>query len=123
MPPTIESYYRWAIKEIEQEVEATADANAASLIDKYGMVPIKINTSREVQMVKVEREHVSRGYNIYTNQMPGSVVKTTDVRLEVPVVRSDTLEAIVTQKLAPMPYSLGVECPPFKYDNERSVVL
>ena len=122
MPPTIESYYRWAIKEIEQEVEATADANAASLIDKYGMVPIKIDTSREVQMVKVEREHVSRGYNIYTNQMPGSVVKTTDVRLEVPVVRSDTLEAIVTQKLAPMPYSLGVECPPFKYDNERSVV-
>ena len=29
MPPTIDSYYRSAIKEIEQEVEATADADAA----------------------------------------------------------------------------------------------
>ena len=122
MPPTIESYYRWAIKEIELEVEATADANAASLIDKYGMVPIKIDTSREVQMVKVEREYVRREYDIFADQMPGSVAKTTDVRLEVPVVRSDTLEAIATQKLAPIPYSLGVACPPFKYDNERGVV-
>ena len=117
MPPTIDSYYRSAIKEIEQEVEATADADAALLIEKYGMVPIEIDASRKEQMVEVEREHVRRGYDIYTNQIPGSVVKTTDVRLEVPVVRSDTLEAIATQQLAPMPSSLGFEQPPFKYDN------
>ena len=40
MPLTIENYYRWAIKTIEQEVEATADADAAFLIDKYGMVGV-----------------------------------------------------------------------------------
>ena len=77
MPPIIESYYRWAIKEIEQEVEATAGANAASLIDNYGMVPIKINTSREVQMVKVEREYVRREYDIFADQIPSSVAKIT----------------------------------------------
>ena len=123
MPPTIDSYYRSAIKEIEQEVEATADADAALLIEKYGMVPIEIDASRKKQMVEVKREYVRRGYDIYTNQMPGSVVETTDVRLEVPVVRSDTLEAIATQQLAPMPFSLGFEQPPFKYDNVGGVVF
>ena len=42
------------------------------------MVPIEIDASRGEQLVEVEREHALRGYDIYTNRMPGSVVKTND---------------------------------------------
>ena len=105
MPPTINDYYREAIRVIEQEVEETADVDVAYFIDRHGMVPIEIDASRNEQLVEV-----------------GSVSKTTDVRMEVPVVSSDTLKTIESEKLAPMPFSLGFEYPPFKYDHGRGVV-
>ena len=131
MIPTISDYYRAAIKALTKEVEATADADVigrdyddwyAYLIDKHGMVPIEIDASRGEQLVEVEREHVLRGYDIYTDRMPGSVVKTNDVRLEVPVVPTDTLEVIANQNLASSPFLLGSGYPPFEYDHRRGVV-
>ena len=131
MIPTISDYYRAAIEALRKEVEATADADVigrdyddwyAYLIDKHGMVPIEIDASRGEQLVEVEREHVLRGYDIYTDQMPGSVVKTNDVRIEVPVVPTDTLEVIANKHLATNPFSLGLGYPPFEYDHGRGVV-
>ena len=131
MIPTISDYYRSAIEALKKEVEATADADVigrdyddwyAYLIDKHGMVPIEIDASRSEQLVEVEREHVLRGYDIYTDRMPGSVVKTNDVRIEVPVVPSDTLEVIVNEHLATNPFSISFGYPPFEYDHGRGVV-
>ena len=129
--PTISDYYRAAIEALKNEVEATTDADVlgrdhddwyAYLIEKHGMVPIEIDASRSEQLVEVEREHALRGYDIYTNRMPGSVVKTNDVRIEVPVVPSDTLEVIAREHLATNPYSIGFGYPPFEYDHGRGVV-
>ena len=131
MIPTISDYYRAAIEALKKKVEATADADVigrdyddwyAYLIDKHGMVPIEIDASRGEQLVEVEREHVLREYDIYTDRMPGSVVKTNDVRIEVPVVPTDTLEVIANQHLAANPFSLGLGYPPFEYDHRRGVV-
>ena len=129
--PTISDYYRAAIEALKNEVEATTDADVlgrdhydwyAYLIEKHGMVPIEIDESRSEQLVEVEREHALRGYDIYTNRMPGSVVKTNDVRIEVPVVPSDTLEVIAREHLATNPYSISYGYPPFEYDHGRGVV-
>ena len=131
MTPTISDYYRAAIDALKEEVEATADAEVigrelddwcAYLIEKHGMVPIEIDASRGEQLVEVERERVLQGYDIYTNGMPGSVVKTNDVRIEVPVVPSDTLEVIAYQHLATNPFSVSFGYPPFEYDHTRGVV-
>ena len=104
MIPTISDYYRAAIEALRNEVEATTDADVigrdhddwyADLIEKHGMVPIEIDASRGEKLVEVEREHVLRGYDVCTDQIPGSVVKTNDVRIEVPVrggpLNSDSL--------------------------------
>ena len=131
MIPTISDYYRAAIEALKQEVEATTDADVigrdhddwcAYLIDKHGMVPIEIDASRGEQLVEVERERVLRGYDIYSDRMPGSVVKTNDVRIEVPVVSTDTLEVIANQHLATNPFSISFNYPPFEYDHRRGVV-
>ena len=131
MIPTISDYYRAAIEALKKEVEATADTDVIGrdyddwytyLIDKHGMVPIDIDASRSEQLVEVEREHVLRAYDIYTDGMPGRVVKTNDVRIEVPVVPTDTLEVIANRQLATNPFSLGLQYPPFEYDHGRGVV-
>ena len=131
MIPTISDYYRAAIEALKNEVEATTDADVigrdhddwyADLIEKHGMVPIEIDASRGEKLVEVEREHVLRGYDVCTDQMPGSVVKTNDVRIEVPVVPSDTLEVIAIQHLATNPFSISFRYPPFEYDHGRGMV-
>ena len=131
MIPTISDYYRAAIEALTNEVEATTDADVigrdhddwyADLIEKHGMVPIEIDASRGEKLVEVEREHVLRGYDVCTDQMPGSVVKTNDVRIEVPVVPSDTLEVIAIQHLATNPFSISFRYPPFEYDHGRGMV-
>ena len=129
--PNIGDYYRAAIEALKNEVEATTDADVlgrdhddwyAYLIEKHGMVPIEIDASRSEQLVEVEREHALRGYDIYTGRMPGSVVKTNDVRIEVPVVPSDTLQVIASEHLATNPFSISFGYPPFEYDHGRGVV-
>ena len=129
--PTISDYYRAVIEALKNEVEATTDADVlgrdhddwcACLIEKHGMVPIDIDASRGEQLVEVERERVLRGYDIYSDRRPGSVVKTNDVSIEVPVVSTETLEVIANQHLATNPFSISFNYPPFEYDHRRGVV-
>jgi len=130
MPPTISDYYRAALDEVRQVVEATPDGDVlgrdqdewcAYLVSKYGMERIELDTSRGEQLVEVEREHRLRGYDVISGRGPGSIVKAHDVRIEVPVVPSDTLQEIVKHKLATNPYSLTRGYPPFEYDHRRGV--
>jgi len=131
MPPTISDYYRHAIDALTKEVDDTPDADVlgwdydqwrAYLERKWGMETIEYDNSRAEQLVEVQREHVSRGYDIFTDRMPGDVYRTHDVRLEIPVIPSDTLQVISDQHLATNPFSLVSAYPPFDYDHQNGIV-
>jgi hypothetical protein len=115
MMSTIGDYHRAAIQGLKEEVDSTADDKVIGmntddwveyLLKKYGMQPIVLDDSRENRLVEVERSHTLRGYDIYTDSEPGTVVRSTGVRVEVPVVPSDTIDVIWDQKLAPNSFHL-----------------
>ncbi|HEY1307287.1 MAG TPA: hypothetical protein VGF24_27215 [Vicinamibacterales bacterium] len=131
MPATINDYYRGATERMKKEVDDTPDAEVlgrdfdewcAYLVAKWGMEPIELDASRGEQLVENEREQMLRGYDIYTGRGPGARVKSIDVRIEIPVVPSDTLEGIVHHHLATNSYSLVAAYPPFEYDHLRGVI-
>lgn len=131
MPPTIGDYYRAVLEKMKGEVESTSDVDVLGwdyddwrlyLEKKWGMEPIEFDGAREEQLVEVERERVQRGYDIYTDRMPGTVVKNTDVRLEIPVIPSDTIQAMVNHRLSPNTFSLSRAYPPFDYQHERGII-
>lgn len=104
MPPTIGDYYRSVLEKMKEEVESTPDDRVLGMTEedwvgyfdqKYGMEEIVLDDTREVALVEVERQRVQRGYDIYTDAGPGTVVRSADVRVEVPVVPSDTIAAIL----------------------------
>src|SRR5688572_28834630 len=114
-PPTISDYYRNAIKSLEAEIEKTPDDRVIGmnpeewvdyLVRKYGMVPIVLDESRQEGMSELQSERVQRGYNIYDDSGPGTVVRSTAVRVDVPVVATDTLDAIWHHRLAPNTFSM-----------------
>jgi hypothetical protein len=128
MMSTIGDYHRAAIQGLKEEVDSTADDKVIGmntddwveyLLKKYGMQPIVLDDSRENRLVEVERSHTLRGYDIYTDSEPGTVVRSTGVRVEVPVVPSDTIDVIWDQKLAPNSFHL-VRYPEFEYDARRA---
>ena len=128
MPPTISDYYRQAIEKLKVEIDATPDDRVIGmnpdewvdyLVNKWGMVPIVLDESRQEGMSEVQSERVQRGYNIYDDSGPGTVRRSTDVRVEVPVVATDTLDTIWHLKLAPNTYSLS-SYPEFEYDKHQS---
>jgi hypothetical protein len=130
MPPTIGDYYRSAIEKLKEEVESTPDDRVLGMIEedwvgyldqKYGMDAIVFDETREASLVEVERQRVQRGYDIYTDAGPGTVVRSTNVRVEVPVVPSDTIEAIWKLQLAPNTYSIAHGYPEFDYDHGRGL--
>jgi hypothetical protein len=127
MPPTIGDYYRQAIEKLQAEIQATPDDRVIGvnpdewvdyLVQKWGMVPIVLDESRQVEMCEVESQHVLRGYDIYSDGGPGRVVRSTNVRVEVPATPSDTIEAIWKLKLAPNSFHLNTY-PEFEYDGAR----
>jgi hypothetical protein len=89
------------------------------LDQKYGMEEMVLDDTREVSLIEVERQRVQRGYDIYTDAGPGTVIRSADVRLEVPVVPSDTIAAIWKLELAPNTYSIAHGYPEFDYDHSR----
>lgn len=127
MPPTIGDYYRQAIEKLQAEIQATPDDGVIGmnpdewvdyLVQKWGMVPIVLDEARQVEMSEVETERVLRGYDIYSDRGPGTVVRSTNVRVEVPVVPSDTIETIWKLKLAPNTFHMNAY-PEFDYDARR----
>jgi hypothetical protein len=90
------------------------------LVRKWGMEPIVLDESRSVQLVEVERDHVQRGYDIYSDSGPGTVRRVTSVRVEVPVVSSDTIREIWRHHLAPNTFHMS-EYPEFDYDDSRGI--
>lgn len=131
MPPTIGDYYRAAVDRAQAEIESTPDDKAIGmdpsewieyLIGKWGMLEIALDETRQVEMSEVEREHQLRGYDIWTNQGPGTVVRQAAVRVEVPVTPSHTLQVIWQQKLAPNTFSISHGYPPFDYDHNGGVL-
>jgi hypothetical protein len=128
MPPTISDYYRQAIDKLKAEIEATPDDRVMGmnpdewvdyLVRKWGMFPIALDELRQEGMSEVQSERVQRGYNIYDDSGPGTVRRFTDVRVEVPVVATDTIDAIWQLKLAPNTFSLN-HYPEFDYDKHQS---
>lgn len=73
-------------------------------------------------MVETEVERTLRGYDIYTDQMPGTVVRSAAIRVEVPVIPSDTLREIWKHKLSPNMFSLGTAYPEFDYDDRQGCI-
>jgi hypothetical protein len=127
-PPTVSDYYRNAIESLKAEIEKTPDDRVIGmnleewvdyLVRKYGMVPIVLDESRQEGMAEIQSERVQRGYNIYDDSGPGTVVRSTAVRVEVPVVATDTLDAIWHHKLAPNTYSMSAY-PEFGYEKRQS---
>ncbi len=128
MPPTISDYYRAVIEELKGEVESTPDDSVlgmdldewiAYLVNKFSMGGIALDDSRTEQMVEVEHERALRGYDFHTDAMPGTVVRSTVIRVEVPVVPSDTLNEIWKHKLSPNMFSPTTAYPEFGYDHRE----
>jgi hypothetical protein len=129
MPPTIGDYYRAA--RAKTEIESTPDVQAIGmdsdewneyLIRKWSMSEIVLDESRQVEMSEGQRKHRLRGYDIWTNQEPGTVVQQAAVRVEVPVTPNDTLQVIWRQKLAPNTFSISHGYPPLDYDHNGGVL-
>jgi hypothetical protein len=130
MPPTIGDYHRVVIEDAKKDINSTPDDRVLGmdatewtdyLMRKWGMSEIEIDESRDVGMSEVDREYRLRGYDIRTDRGPGSLVRDTAVRIQIPVTPSDTLEAIWHQKLAPNTYSLSHGYPPFAYDHAHGL--
>lgn len=127
MPPTISAYYRSVIEELQKEVVSTPDDKVIGmnpdewvdyLVSKWGMEPIVLDDSRSVQMTEVESERTLRGYDIYSDMGPGTVTRSTAVRVEVPVIPSDTIKEIWRHGLAPNTFHMN-RYPEFEYDPQR----
>jgi hypothetical protein len=128
MMPTIGDYYRAAIQRLKEEVDSTPDDKVTGmnpddwveyLVNKYGMQPIVLDESREHRLVEVEQKRTLRGYDIYTDSGPGTVVRSTGVRVELPVVPSDSIDVIWREHLAPNSFHL-VRYPEFEYDAREA---
>lgn len=131
MPPTISAYYRATIEELKAEVESTSDDRVLGmdldewvnyLVEKFRMEEIVLDDSRTDQMFEVEQERTLRGHDIYSDRMPGTVVRATAIRVEVPVIPSDTLREIWKHKLSPNMFSLVTAYPEFDYDDRRGYI-
>jgi hypothetical protein len=130
MPPTIGDYCRSIVDKLKEEVENTPDDRVlgmaendwADYLDKrYGMDEIVLDDTREVWLVEVEHERVQRGYDIFTDSGPGTVIRSTNVRVGVPVVPSDTIRAIWTHRLAPNTFSISHGYPEFDYNHNAGL--
>lgn len=124
MHATINDYYRGAINEAKKEIQDAPDAsvlgmNSTDWLDyleaKWGMRPIEFDTSRDRRLVEVEEELRARRYDIYTDHPAGSTFKRTAIRLEIPVVATDTIETIWKHGLTPNTFSISHSYPPFEY--------
>jgi hypothetical protein len=129
MPPTIGQYYSQAIEGLKAEIESTPDDRAIGmnpdewveyLVTKWGMVPIVLDESRQEEMSEVTSERRLRGFDRFTDSAPGTLVRSTDVRVEVPVVTSDTIETIWNSHLAPNSFHVNTY-PEFEYDARQGV--
>jgi hypothetical protein len=127
IPPTISAYYRSVIDELQKDVESTPDDRVLGmnpdewidyLVSKWGMESIVLDDARDVQMSEVEQERTLRRYDIYSDQGPGMVIRSTAVRVEVPVVPSDTVKEIWKHGLAPNTFHMA-RYPEFDYDPKR----
>lgn len=94
IPPSIRDYYEEATKRLRQEVDSTPDDQAVGMdpedwtayfIKRYAMELIRLDDTRSERMVETS-----------TNYGPA-------VRVEVPVIPSDTLRIIVKDGLAGEP--------------------
>jgi hypothetical protein len=65
------------------------------------------------------RSALYEGCDIYTDSGPGTVVRSTGVRVELPVVPSDTIDVIWREHLAPNSFHL-VRYPEFEYDAREA---
>jgi hypothetical protein len=128
MIPTIGDYHRAVMQRLKEEVDSTPDDQVIGmspddwveyLVKKYGMEPIVLDESREHQLVEVEQERTLRRYDIYTDSEPGTVVRSPAVRVEVPVVPSDTIDRIWHEHLAPNTFHLTIY-PEFEYDPRQA---
>jgi hypothetical protein len=111
--PSIEDYYRGAIRHLQERVNNTSDNDAlafdnstwaADLIRKYGMEPVEIDQSRETCLREL-------------SETPGS-----NLLLVVPVVPSDTLQVISKDKLRGQTFSVGYDVSEIHYDHDQGIL-
>jgi hypothetical protein len=124
-PLTIADYYRAAIEDLKKKIESTPDDQVFGmdldqwvdyLVETHAMSEIELDESRQPGMVEVEIEHKLPGYDIYSDRGLGQTVRSTRVRVEVPVVPSDTLQETWKHGLAPNQYS-AVTYPQYDYNH------
>src|SRR6266481_3422717 len=131
LQPTISDYYRTALQHAMEEVESTPDDRLLGvdpdewvdyLLAKFAMEPIAFDDARSQRMSEIEVEHTLRGYDIYTDAEAGTVIRKVAIRVEVPVLPTDTLGEIVHHGLSPNSFSLGTRYPDFDYDNRSGYI-
>jgi hypothetical protein len=132
-PHTINDYYRSATESAKGEIEETADERVLGmeredwidyLVRKWGMTEIVLDESK-TELVEAEREYKLRGYDIYTDQGPGTTVRASAVRIEIATTPTDTIQVIWKHRLAPNTFSISHGYPPFEYhpDGRFSYVV
>ena len=129
-PTTIDSYYGVLVEEAKKEINSTSDDRVLGTSEnewveyleaKFGMSPIAIDPSRQIEMVEVDHEYTLRRDDFYTGQSAGTRRRETAISIEVAVVPSDTIQAIWKHKLAPNPFSMSHPYPPFEYDHRAGL--
>lgn len=128
MTPTINDYHRAVIQALREEVDSTPDDRVLGMapdawveyfVAKYGMEPIVIDESQR-RLEEVQREHTLRRYDISTDSPPGTVVRSTGVRVLIPVEPSDTIVVIWRDHLAPNAFNPFAQYPEFDYDARQA---
>jgi len=109
LPPRIADYYRAALDAMKAEIDSTPDDHVLGMdpakcieyvLEKYGMIEVVFNDAA-VELIEVDREYRQQGYDIYSDRGPGTLVRETAVRIQLPVEPSDTIQTIWAQRLAP----------------------
>jgi len=112
-PPQVSDYYHVAKTKLRAEVESTRDEIAVDmdsdewtsfLIRKYGMEQIQLDEGRSPKLVEA------------TNRYGPAL------RVEVPVIPSDTLVAISRDGLAGSPFSFSINYKEFAYDDRTGTL-
>jgi hypothetical protein len=116
-PRTIDDYYRSVLEEAKKEINSTADDRILGTADnewlayletRFGMSPIAFDSSRQPEMVEVNREYTLRRDDVYSGLPAGTKRRETAIAIQMPVQPSATIQAIWSHKLAPNPFSMSL---------------
>ena len=129
-PPTIKDYYRSVNRRSQERdqldcrpsgARESGRTSGSTTRIKFRLSPIAFDSSRQLEVVEVDREYTLRRDDFYKGLPAGTKRRETAISIQVPVQPSATIQAIWSHKLAPNPFSMSHPYPPFEYDDRAGL--